>query len=506
MEPSHRTSHRTSHIRLPHVAHTIQRHGFYHYKKRVHSTFVQFSLKTADPALARYYTAIIDREVMDPEDDIRQQLQRVLNQKEALQEGRQEAGNTEPTDRYIALVNPPRTRRKKDFYKDSKAVIEVGPIRVDYGGDYQKEISALNALLQSNPELLNGISRGSNGGGTLPPTHKTLLIDSMQEFTEDKRLRKQVAETTLTNNKRYLKRYADYIDTKYVEDIDRQKHRVYITWLLEKSGIKAGTINQEVSVINEFAAFLRDRDIVDLPRIKSVTAKAIDADKVERLPFTQKHLPELIQILPYLSKQQRIAVALCFMTGARIGEIGQLECKDIREEDGVYYLDINNEVEDPDDPIEFRSKKKSVKNLSSKRQVPIPDCLLPTILDLHRKASTKRGTALFYDIKNNEDGGRGENVSRAFIYRLRQFGFNNQYVLHCARYMFKNLAHSDGCDEAYTEKVMGHASQKTGRKVYLKGELDAMRNIVNHVSDTYFAGFIAVLNSNQKRMTKSDKQ
>lgn len=106
--------------------------------------------------------------------------------------------------------------------------------------------------------------------------------------------------------------------------------------------------------------------------------------------------------------------------------------------------------------------------------------------------------------KHNVSGGRGGNASQTFIRRLREFGYGNEYVTHSARYMFKNVAHGH-CDEAYVEKVMGHASQKTSRSVYLEQELNEMLTIVNYVTNKHMLSLIAVINNKQKRKPYTKK-
>jgi hypothetical protein len=54
-------------------------------------------------------------------------------------------------------------------------------------------------------------------------------------------------------------------------------------------------------------------------------------------------------------------------------------------------------------------------------------------------------------------------------------------------------------DEAWTEKVMGHASQRTGRRVYLSSDLERMQEIVDFVTNKHLLPIIDILKAVKKR-------
>ncbi|MET4163485.1 integrase [Marinobacterium sp. MBR-111] len=505
MEKSHKASHNTSHIGLPPVAHTIQRNGVYHYKKRVHSTIVQCSLRTADPALARYLVTVLDREVMDAERDREEIVKKVKRAVKKRPRAGAGAAYSFVTNNFEVLIKPPS--RPKSLI----TIDENGNPVFDYGGDVKKEIEALMAYR----ELM---SCGGGGGGPVDSGNLT-IIEHIEKYLDSLVLTKEVTAETLVNYKRMLMRWHDFMCVKYLHEIDYDKHLDYVLTLRKKTELVASSINNEVAQVNAFVDYLKARKLVDLPKLKALGSKIVNSEKQERWPFEQKHMPAICEALTMMDYQARIVVVLCFMTGARVGEIGQLETKDVIKHEGILYIDINNEDEDPTESEEFKAKRKKVKTENSKRRVPVPTCLVPIITDLHKQALKKQGSALFFGINEpkSKKANRGTTASRAFIYQLRNnHGFGPEYVTHSARHMFRGLCDYKELHEPTVEKVMGHASQKTGRSVYSKTELSmelkSMLEVVDFIANKYCLTLVNVLTVPKKRKkytrktnTKSDQ-
>lgn len=516
MEKSHKTSHNRSLFRLPPVAHTIQRNGVYHYKKRVHSTIVQCSLRTADPALAHFLVTLLNREVMDTERDKEEIVKKV--KRGVKQRSRAGSGAAYAIDGAEVFVRPP-SRPKLRKYRYSKPALppellitidDNGNPVFDYGGDVKKEIEALMAYR----ELM---SCGGGGGGPVDSGNIT-IIEHIEKYLDSIELTKEVTAETLVNYKRMLVRWNDFMGAKYLHEVDYNKHLDYVLTLRKETELVASSINNEVAQVNAFVDYLKARKLVDLPKLKALGSKIVNSEKQVRWPFEQKHMPAICEALTMMDYQARIVVVLCFMTGARVGEIGQLETKDVIKHEGILYIDINNEDEDPTESEEFKAKRKKVKTENSKRRVPVPTCLVPIITDLHKQALKKQGTALFFGINEpkSKKANRGTTASRAFIYQLRNnHGFGPEYVTHSARHMFRGLCDYKELHEPTVEKVMGHASQKTGRSVYSKTELSmelkSMLEVVDFIANKYCLTLVNVLTVPKKRKkytrktnTKSD--
>ncbi len=81
-------------------------------------------------------------------------------------------------------------------------------------------------------------------------------------------------------------------------------------------------------------------------------------------------------------------------TGVRLGEICQLHISDIKKSSGVWFFDINSDSED-----------KKLKNLSSKRQIPIHPVLIDLgFLDLIKSLEEKKQIRVFSELVGGRDG------------------------------------------------------------------------------------------------------
>jgi integrase len=456
------------------------------------ATIVQCSLRTSDPALAQYYAAVLDREVMQSEHDKEERV--VKHVRKRLFQDSDAKSVLKPVFKNLTVKQR----------VDPRSLIKIGDVVIDYNNDNDKESKVAAELLSKFPSLLSG-------GGNGPTDNNVRLSISgvMRLFLDYRKTYRNWSEGTYENNLDYLKRYRSYVDCEYLDQIDRVKHRNYGQWLLKN--IAASTVNQELSTINAWVKYLRNQDIFELPEIETVPSSVIKKQKKERVTFRPQHVPDICSALEYLTVQQRLIIALCFVTGARVGEIGQLLAADVKTEGNITYVDIVNEDEDDDEFEEFKEKRKTVKNLNSKRLIPLPDALAEHVVALCNTAKRKGQKQLFFAVNDDVSGGRGGNASRTFLRRLREAGYGSEYVTHSARYMFKQVAHAGGMDEAWTEKVMGHASQRTGRSVYLSADLSKMKEIVDFVTNKHLLQLADVLNKRQKRKkytrktnTKSD--
>jgi integrase len=130
-----------------------------------------------------------------------------------------------------------------------------------------------------------------------------------------------------------------------------------------------------------------------LAKLKAVLAWAVRADHLAkqyadklqltkgadsaRVTFTRGQVVALMEhagALPATS-WERWALSLCVITGARVGEISYLTKEDVREVDGLWCIDINED-----------SPGKSIKNKHSKRLVPLVDGALGFDLQLFLQA------------------------------------------------------------------------------------------------------------------------
>jgi integrase len=157
---------------------------------------------------------------------------------------------------------------------------------------------------------------------------------------------------------------------------------------------------------------------------------------------------------------QKWGPLIAIYTGARLNEIAQLRLDDIKNEDGLYYFDLN----ESDDG-------KRLKNAASARRVPVHSRLislglLEHIGDMQRKGKTR----LFPDFPYSEKNGYGRNLSQWFnnVF-LPELGLKSkQLVFHSLRHtVITELMHAS-VEEPIVKAIVGHTRAGVTQQNYFK--------------------------------------
>jgi integrase len=141
-------------------------------------------------------------------------------------------------------------------------------------------------------------------------------------------------------------------------------------------------------------------------------------------------------------------------TGARLREVAQLDVADIRQEDGIWHIDINEDGEG-----------KSLKSKAAKRRVPIHSDLIK--LGFLEWVNAKR-QRLFMAFSYNAKEGYGRNLGRWFnTVFLPGLGLKESgLVFHSLRHtMVTRLSQAD-VPEPMVQEIVGHERQGVTQQVY----------------------------------------
>jgi integrase len=140
-------------------------------------------------------------------------------------------------------------------------------------------------------------------------------------------------------------------------------------------------------------------------------------------------------------------------TGARLGELVQLEVSDVRNESGIVYLDIND-----------NGDHKSLKNAGSKRCVPIHYAAVQAGF-LEYVASLDPSAALFPELPVGGKVTRSAAYSKIFSRLLDRIGLSDRrLVFHSLRHSFKDACRAAGLEEAVHDALTGHSGGGVGRR------------------------------------------
>ncbi|MDQ0423309.1 integrase [Peteryoungia aggregata LMG 23059] len=157
---------------------------------------------------------------------------------------------------------------------------------------------------------------------------------------------------------------------------------------------------------------------------------------------------------------QKWATLIGIYTGARLGEIAQLHLKDIRQQDGIWVFDMN---EDGD--------RKSLKTSAARRLVPVHGELIAVgLLDYVQFMRDRNATKLFPDFTYDPKNGWGRQQSRWFNDRLLvQLGLKSKTrVFHSLRHTVNTRLLQAGVADPLVKSIIGHEQDGMTHRQYFK--------------------------------------
>lgn len=178
----------------------------------------------------------------------------------------------------------------------------------------------------------------------------------------------------------------------------------------------------------------------------------------ERAPYTIEDLKKIFHSKEYVEGKHRHVYChwtplIALYTGCRLEEICQLYLEDIRQENGVWVFDINNNHE------------KKVKTLSSIRLVPIhPHLIDRGLLEYVESLKVKGEKRLFPELRQRRDG-YGQTVSKWFQRYKKTCGIDDGKTFHSFRHTFITHLKHKQVDPFMIHELDGHAidSETMGR-------------------------------------------
>ena len=210
----------------------------------------------------------------------------------------------------------------------------------------------------------------------------------------------------------------------------------------ETKRLSAGSINKQIGALSAVLAWAdRNGYFDDNPNWSNPTGgMKVEGRKNEtesRLPYDDEDLKTIFSFPVFTESQRPRGGAgeaakwlplLALFSGARVEEIGQLLVSDIRQEDRVWYFDINT-----------RDEGKRVKNRASRRKVPLhPEVLRCGFLEFVGERRQSVNPRLFPDLKPDKLGQLTGLWSRWWGRYARKNGVTDRRkVFHSFRHTFK---------------------------------------------------------------------
>ncbi|WP_298337468.1 site-specific integrase [uncultured Erythrobacter sp.] len=225
------------------------------------------------------------------------------------------------------------------------------------------------------------------------------------------------------------------------------------------------TINKEISAVSAFFAWLK-RNVYVEENVALGFRSKVDKSKGKYPPYRDVELVKVFNSSLFAgsgaekaytngranTRDWRYWLPLCLLySGARTGEIIQLDCSDVRQEHGVWIFDLVESSENED---------KRLKNKASRRIVPIHPTLIKCGFLKHVEMMTEaKHTRVFPDVETGPRGDWSYKPSKFWANYLKRLGMKRKGLcLHSFRHTFTDECRRRGVDEGLTSALLGHAN------------------------------------------------
>jgi integrase len=253
--------------------------------------------------------------------------------------------------------------------------------------------------------------------------------------------------------KQVLQRLPANINTK---PLYRSKTIQQILAMDPEAGMSVLTVNGYLTWSSTFFDWAERNGYVDRNPFKKLFLRNRKRARDARAAYTPEDLQRIFSTPQYRNHNFKHAhyywlPLLGLFSGARINELCQLDLKDIRHEDDVLVLDINES-----------GPEKRVKTRAARRLVPVhPKLVQIGFLQYVETLRNKGETKLFPELKPMRDGA-GQAASKWFARYRRPLGLYKRTPkkdFHSFRTTFINLLKQKGHAEGVVAAIVGHAQE-----------------------------------------------
>lgn len=215
--------------------------------------------------------------------------------------------------------------------------------------------------------------------------------------------------------------FKEFVGGKLIKDCTRKEGRAFAEHLRAK-GLKTATI---VKLINYLAAPINHaNETGDLKGNPFFRVIAHEDDAKEMLDFSEDDMRLMRDhVLPKLGRDERLMWLMLAATGMRHSEVYSI--REEFEEQGVRHVKVGSKTE------------------SSKRKVPLPDCLIPYL--------PMRITGPLFEDPSLK------NISKNLLRAVRRAGITDpRKVVYSTRHRAHTRLRNAGCDRDVQREIVGH--------------------------------------------------
>ncbi|MFO7189368.1 MAG: hypothetical protein DIU74_006740 [Pseudomonadota bacterium] len=309
---------------------------------------------------------------------------------------------------------------------------------------------------------LREAERAARGVKPLPPD--AAAEGAMRALFERWNARAKRPRTTVYDFAKATSRFVSLHPGLAVEAIE-PRHIEAMRDAMVAEGLSAGTVKKQLGAIAAMLQLAVEDGLIARNPARGITVEGARPGRRPRVEFTPEELLAIFASPVYAQGERPVAGAgaaaywlplLALYTGARQGEIGVLRVEDVREAEGVKYLDMLTEHTRKGEP--------------ERRPVPIhPDLIRLGFLqfvEMQRRAGEQR---LFPELRPDNKGKPTGNWSKWFARYLRgAVGIRDRRkTFDSFRHTFAEACREAGVEEAVFEALVGRRTRRSRQEMPL---------------------------------------
>jgi integrase len=333
-----------------------------------------------------------------------------------------------------------------------------------------KETDELFTRLR-NGETIQSIQDKTLASSTKNPVPTIKAENNTTERGKGKTLRDayDLWATDITNDKTkqdralVLERFESAHGIMAIGSIDSGHIVDFKDWLTKSFNWKGRTVNKHIDAIKSLVSCAHSNNWILTNPLYGLKVKASEKTSEGYLPYEPDEL-KILLLNDYFADLKNSnpayfwVVLIGLFTGCRIEEICQLLVKDIKESNGAFFFDINQ-----------NDSRKSLKTKSSTRIIPLHNELIRMgLLDYLQLRNSKPDSMLFPTLKEFR-GKHSHYCSRWFSEYKKGLGFKSRRkCFHSLRGTFKDMCREADITKEMHQRLTGHSSSDVG-DLYGKG-------------------------------------
>lgn len=308
-----------------------------------------------------------------------------------------------------------------------------------------------------------------------PKGHQTIedVLPAFEKHLEGRVRNDSLKPKTMKEWLTFVPQFVKAVGNLPLSDIQR-KHGYEFAKALAVDGKGEKTIKSRVSGVSALLQFATAEGLLEQNPFNGLPLRGIGKKSHHYRPLSDDQLEALFRI-EGLPERVRILWAILITTGMRTNEAALLREDQVRM-DGIPNFDL---------------RVADVKTAKSKRQVPIPEVILPSIKRLKERPLGKGGRLLDFAVKGDGKSRASEVCSywrgKVDLYGMEPKG-GGRFTNHSMRGSLKDKLRAAGVDLEISNDLCGHDDGSVANAYGYGTPLHKLKEAVDRIEHPYLKG------------------